>query len=58
MADTEQQDAIDESPADKIPDGITRDDVLRAIADFDGGAIESHEGLTHYGLYDTVVAKE
>jgi hypothetical protein len=20
--------------------------------------IESHEGLTHYGLYDTVVAKE
>jgi len=32
--------------------------LVRADASLRYSGIESHEGLTHYGLYDTVVARE
>ena len=64
--------ALDDGPLDAWLDdarlafidvGIPRSDcrVLVVLTDGEGEileVVESHEGLAHYGLYDTVVAKE
>lgn len=48
MADDQEQD--DNPQSDKIPDGITRDDVLNAIADIDAGVNHEFGPSTGYDL--------